>query len=93
MKKDLEFLGISFREDKHETHLKPGEWRIAIYYRPTPHDWPIGFHLSRQDIDGIWSEKLSWKGKIQRIGEKSDKPHDLSKYDLYLESTLILSKK
>lgn len=92
LKKDLEFLGISCRKDNGESNLYEGEWRIAIYYRPTPHDWPIGFHISRQDIDEIWSEKPSWKGNVQRIGKKSDSPYDLSKHNLYLENVLILSK-
>lgn len=92
LKRDLEFLGISFREDDGQTILNKGEWRIAIYYRPTPHDWPIGFHISRQDKDGKWSEKTSWEGKVQRVDEESKKPHDLSKHNLYLEKILILSK-
>lgn len=93
LKKDLDFLGISYREDNGEASLYNGEWRIAIYYRPTPHDWPIGFHISRQDEDRIWSEKPSWKRDVQRIGEKSDKPYDLSEHNLHLETVLILSKK
>lgn len=93
LKKDLDFLGISYREDSGEATLNEGEWRIAIYKGPTLHDWPIEFHISRQDEDGIWSEKPSWNGKVQRIGKKSNKPHDLSKHNLYLETVLILSKK
>lgn len=91
LKNDLKYLGISYRED--DGNLKEGEWRIAIYYRPTPHDWPIGFHMSRQDNDGIWSEKPSWKAKVQKIGEKSDKPCNLSQHNLYLEKVLVLARK
>ena len=58
LKKDLDFLGISYRDNSN--NLLEGEWRIAIYYEPAMHDFPIGFHISRQDIDGIWSEKPSY---------------------------------
>ncbi len=64
LKKDLDFLGISYRDNSN--NLLEGEWRIAIYYEPATHDFPIGFHISRQDIDGIWSEKPSWEGKIKK---------------------------
>lgn len=90
VKKDLDFLGIKYREN--DENLRKGEYRIAIYFRPSIHVCPLGFHLSRQDDDGIWSEKPSWDGKVHKIGEKSDTPPDLSEYDLYLENILILSK-
>lgn len=90
VKKDLDFLGISYREN--DEALYKGEWRIAIYYIPTPHDWPIGFHIVRQDEDGYWSEKPSWKAKVTRFKKKTDTPPDLSKYGPKLESVLILSK-
>lgn len=90
IKKDLNFLGISYRED--DGVLYKGEWRIAIYYIPTPYDWPIGFHIARQDGDGCWSEKPSWKAKVRRFKKKTDTPPDLSKYGPKLESILILSK-
>ena len=56
------------------------------------HDFPIDFHISRQDIDGIWSEKPSWEGKIEKIGDKSNIPPNLEKSHLYLKNILILSK-
>jgi len=90
VEKDLDFLGISYRED--DGKLYNGEYRIAIYYIPTPHDWPIGFHISRQDVNGEWSEKKSWKAKVQKIGEKGDKAPDISEYGPVLEKVLILSK-
>lgn len=90
VKKNLDFLGISYRED--DGNLYKGEWRIAIYYIPTFHDLPIGFHIVRQDEDGCWSEKPSWKAKISRFDEKTDTPPELSKYGPKLESVLILSK-
>lgn len=86
----LDFLGISYRDNSN--NLLEGEWRIAIYYEPTTHDFPIGFHISRQDIDGIWSEKPSWEGKIKKIGDKSNIPPNLEKSRLYLKNVLILSK-
>ncbi len=67
-------------------------WRIAIYYIPAVHDCSIEFHIARQDEDGCWSEKPSWKAKISRFAEKTDTPPDLSKYGLKLENILILSK-
>lgn len=91
VKQDLEFLEISYRENTMV--LKKGEWRIAIYVQRTPHDWPIGFHISRQDNDGIWSEKPSWTGKVEKIGDESVSPPNLEKHKLHLEDILILSKK
>lgn len=94
IKKDLEFLNFSYREEDANSPLLNGEWRIAIYYgKAISHDWPIDFHISRQDADGIWSEKPSWKGKVKKVGEKINKPCDLSKHRLYLAKVLIVSKK
>jgi hypothetical protein len=65
LKRDLEFLGFTFRPN--DEHLNDGEYRIAIYGLPTFHDMPIGFHISRQDKDGYWSEKRNWKAKPQKL--------------------------
>ena len=65
LKKDLTFLGFTFRPN--EQNLQEGEYRIAIYGLPTFHDMPIGFHFSRQDEDGYWSEKRSWKAKPEKL--------------------------
>lgn len=51
IKKDLRFLGISFR--KNTAKIKKGEYRIAIYSVPTLHDCPLDFHIVRQDADGM----------------------------------------
>lgn len=91
LKKDLDFLGLSYREDNGE--LKKGEWRIAFYSFPSFHDYPINFHFVRQDEDGCWSEKKSWKAMVSKEREKSDLPPDLSEYDGKLIGVLILSKK
>ena len=93
IKKDLDFLNFSYRENDAKFPLLSGEWRIAVYYRSYFHDWPISFHISRQDADEIWSEKPSWKGKVTKIGKKSDKPCDISKHELHLEKVLVISKK
>lgn len=92
VKKDLDVLGISYRENSDV--LNPGEWKIAIYYKPSFHDWPIGFHFSRRDADGIWSEKNGWsrRGKINRYVAVDVAPN-FRDYGLRLESVLILSKK
>ena len=66
LKKDLDFLGFSYRENDHS--LKQGEYRIAVYVTPSIcYDMPIGFHFSRQDKDGYWSEKQNWKDKPQKL--------------------------
>ena len=91
LKKDLDFLGLSYREDNGK--LKKGEWRIAFYYFPSFLDMPIGFHFVRQDEDGCWSQKKNWKANISKEKEKSDSPPDLSEYDGKLRGVLILSKK
>lgn len=90
VKRDLNFLGISYRENEGE--LKEGEYRLAIYQLPSYHDCPIDFHFSRQDLDGVWSEKASWNAKIKREEEKSDIPPDLEKYGPILVGILIISK-
>ena len=90
IEQDLQFLGVSYREDNGI--LEEGEYRIAIYFRSTPHDWPIGFHVSRQDNTGRWSEKKSWDAVPSCIRDISDKPPDLSEHGFVLESVLILSK-
>ena len=91
LKKDLDFLGLAYRKDNGK--LKEGEWRIAFYYFPTLYDLPIDFHFVRQDEDGYWSEKNSWKAMVSNENEKSDSPPDLSEYDLKFMGVLILSKK
>lgn len=65
LKKDLKFLGFTFRPN--EKKLEEGEYRIAIYGLPTYYDMPIGFHISRQDKDGYWSEKRNWKSKPEKL--------------------------
>ena len=91
VKKDLDALGISYRENSKV--LNPGEWRIAIYYKPSFHDWPIGFHFARQDADGLWSEKIDWsrRAKLNRYVAVDEAPN-FRDYGLRLESILILSK-
>lgn len=91
MKSDLDFLGFTYRDD--DGTLNYGEWRIAIYYIPTLHDLPIGFHFVRQDKDGRWSEKPSWRRRVRIIYGKSDTPPELIKYDAHLAKTLVVKKK
>ena len=90
LKKDLKFLGFTYRGENGT--LAEGEYRIAVYYIPTYHDWPIGFHISRQDKTGEWSEKPSWKKGIQKIGKKGDLPPDISEKGPRLLEVLILKK-
>lgn len=89
-KNDLDFLGISYREN--DEILLNGEYRIAITYLPTYHDWPVNYHFLRQDCDGIWSEKRSWKAKVKKIDNKISSVPDLSKAQPILHKVLILSK-
>lgn len=88
IQRDLDFLKISYRED--DGIIDKGEWKIAIYFIASYHDMPMGFHIARLDDDGCWSEKPSWKRKVQRIGEKGDTAPDLSEYGPELIKTLIL---
>lgn len=91
LRKDLQFLGFTYRSD--DGKLSDGEYRIAVYVIPTYHDMPIGFHISRQDETGEWSEKPSWKAGIRKIGKKADTPPDISKEGPRLVEVLILKKK
>lgn len=96
VKQDLDFLNISYRDDD-STKLQPGEYRIAIYYIPSPHDLPIDFHFARQDENGEWSEKKGWDGPVQKIGIKGNLPPVYSKelYGIFcpiLENVLVLKK-
>lgn len=90
VKADLFNLGFSYREN--DTILNDGEWRIAIYYIPTYHDMPIGFHFVRQDEDGSWSQKRFWNSRVEIIKEKDIVPPDLSEDRVMLCKTLIIGK-
>lgn len=90
VKLDLKSLGFSYREE--DGFLFKGEYRIAIYYIPSFHDMPIGFHMVRQDEDGSWSEKSSWRSSVKVIKSKSDVPPDLSKYQVRFCKTLVVKK-
>ena len=90
VKRDLDFLGISYRED--DISLKKGEYRIAIYVIPTVCSLPIGFHFVRQDETGEWSHKPSWKSEVKNLGKAGNGPPDLSYGQAWLESVLIGKK-
>lgn len=92
LKMDLNFLGFSCRKDDGK-NLREGEWRIAIYSEPTYYKYPIDYYFCRQDSDGSWSIKKSWNDKVRRIHKKSDIPPFLAKYNLGLETVLIISRK
>lgn len=64
LKNDLEFLGISYRDNKGL--LNSGEYRIGIFTGYIYPDHPISFHFVRQDSDGKWSEKFGWNGPVFR---------------------------
>lgn len=96
VKKDFDFLGIQYREDDSSA-LKPGEYRIALYYIPTFHDMPLDFHMARQDENGEWSEKTGWNGTVQKIGVKGDKPpvYPCEKYGPFgpkLDGVLVIKR-
>lgn len=90
IEEDLDFLSINYRQ---ENGIKPfeDEWKIAIYYAPSFHDWPVEFHIIRQDKDGSWSEKPNWKAKVRKL--ESTTPPDLAEYGFRLVKVLVLSKK
>lgn len=67
MKSDLDYLGLNYRED--DTIIFEDEWRIAVYFNEKTGKC----HFARQDrIGGMWSEVLTWGGKIQRSNEPLD---------------------
>ena len=89
LKRDLEFLGFSYRENDEQ--LKEGEYRIAIYAFPSFHDMPIGFHISRQDMDGFWSEKPNWKDKPRMLKYSGVREPDIGKKTCF-KTVLIIKK-
>lgn len=91
LERDLKFLGFSYRPN--DTHLEEGEYRIALYYIPTPHDYPIGFHIVRQDKDGGWSHRTGWKGDVFNTGVVGDTPPNLEEEDPILFDVLIIKKR
>lgn len=96
VKKDLDFLGIQYREDD-SSPLQPNEYRIALYYIPRLHDMPLPFHMARQDKNGEWSEKTGWKGIVQKIGAKGNNPpgyYDEHKgiFVPHLDSVLVIKR-
>lgn len=92
LKKDLDFLEISYREDSGK--LQKGEWRIAVYWLPSFCNCPSEFHFVRQDSNGSWSEKPSWTREVRRINfMRRNTPPDLRGVDAHLITVLVLSKK
>ena len=89
LKKDLDFLGFSYRANSE--NLEDGEYRIGIYAFPTFHDLPIGFHFSRQDKDGCWSEKPSWKSRPRKFNYFGIDPPKLDA-KICFKDVLILKK-
>lgn len=85
---DLEFLNISYRENSEE--LREGEYRIAVYLKPTTYDGPKHFHFSRQDKDGNWSDRQSCR--INRIIGNGINAPSMEEYRISLVKTLILRK-
>lgn len=84
---DLEFLGISYRDDS--PIIESNEYRIEIYSFRSFHDYPISFHFTRQDANGIWTEKLGWNGKICIMDRN---PEIIERYNVIKTKTLILKK-
>ena len=58
VKKDLDCLGIKYRENS-ET-LCDGEWRIAIYSYLNSDKKLAGYRFFRQNPNNTWAEKKSW---------------------------------
>lgn len=89
-KKDLHFLGISYREDDGSP-LQDGEYKIAIYNHPIFPDTSIDFHFTRQDKDGNWSEKLGWDGPIVKCDKDEGSPPIFDPvYGPFLTTVLVL---
>lgn len=75
IKNDLQFLGISYRDNTGL--LQAGEYRIGIYTDYIYPNSPISVHFVRQDSDGKWSEKFGWDGFVFReIETISDEPQN-----------------
>ena len=90
IKKDLEFLGFSFR--CNDENLENNEYRIAIYAFSSFHDMPIGFHIARQDKDGYWSEKPNWKSKPRKIDYCGIDSPELINAEPFYKTVLIVKK-
>lgn len=84
---DLDFLGFSYREDSPT--IKNDEYRIEIYTFRSFYDYPIEFHFTRQDSDGVWSEKPSWKGKVCIMDRN---PKKMERLNALKVQTLVLKK-
>ena len=89
--RDAQYLGFSVRED--DGRKDNSEYRVAVYIHPAFHDYPLGFHFSRQDADGTWSEKLGWDGPVQKNGIEGDIPENLEAEFMRLEKVFLLKKK
>lgn len=90
LKKDLTFLGFSFRSN--DKNLKENEYRIAIYAFPSIYDMPIGFHIARQDKDGYWSEKPNWNLKPRKLNYCGIEPPELINAEPFKKDVLIIKK-
>ena len=90
LEKDLEFLGFTFRPN--DKNLEESEYRIAIYAFPSFHDMPIGFHIARQNKDGIWSEKSNWKSKPRMLDYSGIDCPELIGVEPFYKTVLIIKK-
>lgn len=65
-KEDCKVLKLQTIKTTIDEKIDSNEYKIALYLNSTG-----GFHFTRQDNDGGWSEKEGWWGKIE-ILEKKD---------------------
>lgn len=89
IKKDLKFLEIYYREE--DDMIWDDEYRIAIYYKYIAIKRCIEYRVIRQDHNGKWSEKQSWKGqKPIIVGEGDYEAPDFSEEGFKLAEVLVL---
>lgn len=84
---DLEFLGFSYRDDTPE--INSDEYRIEIYCFRECYGYPLTFHFTRQDANGVWTQKLGWNKKIYEMDRELE---SMERYNNIKVKTLVLKK-
>jgi hypothetical protein len=58
---DLECLNIQFYNSNIEKQVKHGGYKIALF------NWKGNYQLTRQNVDGTWSEKIGYDNKVYKL--------------------------
>lgn len=83
---DLEVLNYQIYETDKSSPLKHDGYKIAIYFNNPLSDYG-DFHVSRENIDGSWSEKIGYLDDIRKFSDPDKTYYERFGYEVnnYLE--------